>query len=299
MKKILSLILAVAAVLSLSSCQSSVKVRKNKNFTIVASCYPVYVMVRNLTDGIDGIDVYNMTETVGGCLHDYTLTSDDMKKLADCDMFIISGAGMEPFVDEVKSALPKLSVKDASVGVRLIGSNEHYWLDPANVLSASRNIKDYVQAVLPGSTSAVAENYNKFAATLSKLKKKPKLDGLNALIFHEGFEYILNGTGAEVVAVVDADSGTEPGAKDIAALEKICREKRVNGIFVEKENNAAKIISRETGIEIYTLDPLTGGDDTLFGFTEAMQANYAVLSNIRIVTEEGTTAEEGTTNALS
>ena len=299
MKKILSIFLVICMVLCFTSCNTDTE---NKKFTIVASCYPVYAMLLNLTTGIGEIEVVNMTASVGGCIHDYTLTTDDMRLLSDCDLFIVSGAGLEPFLEEVKNALPKLNIKDASVNVTLLGENEHYWLDAENVITASKTLVDVLQSILPGYISQISSNFNYFSDTLQKLAKKPKLNGLKAISFHEGFEYILDGTGAEIVAMIDSDSGTQLSAKDIIELEKKCIESGANAIFVESENNTADIIATDLGIRIYTLDPLTSGDDTSFYFTESMEANNTILSNIHINSEEGITeectTEEASSNAL-
>lgn len=47
---------------------------------IVTSFYPMYVIALNLTEGAEGIELSNMADVNVGCLHDYTLTTEDMKK---------------------------------------------------------------------------------------------------------------------------------------------------------------------------------------------------------------------------
>ena len=46
-------------------------------------------------------DQYDRTQT--GCLHDYSLKPSDLRLLEDADVFIINGAGMESFLDNVLS----------------------------------------------------------------------------------------------------------------------------------------------------------------------------------------------------
>ena len=62
--------------------------------TIVTSFYPIYIFALNLTEGIEGVEVRNLTAPDTGCLHDYQLQTGDMKKLAAADAFLINGAGM-------------------------------------------------------------------------------------------------------------------------------------------------------------------------------------------------------------
>lgn len=71
------------------------------NFKIVTSFYPIYVMTLNITQGAQNIDLVNMTETNIGCLHDYTLSTNDMKKIENANAFIENGLGLESFNDKI------------------------------------------------------------------------------------------------------------------------------------------------------------------------------------------------------
>ena len=90
--------------------------------TIVTSFYPIYLFARNLTADIDGLTVVCLTPPTGGCLHDYQLQTGDMKRLAQADVFLINGAGMEPYMDNITAAFPDLPIVDASVGISLLES---------------------------------------------------------------------------------------------------------------------------------------------------------------------------------
>ena len=62
MKRLLCLILLLISLPVLASAE-----------TLVTSFYPVWILTRNLTEGIDGMEVINMAASTTGCLHDYTL----------------------------------------------------------------------------------------------------------------------------------------------------------------------------------------------------------------------------------
>ena len=61
-----------------------------------------------------------MTSETSGCLHDYQLTSSDMKNLENSDLLIINGGGMEGFIDDISAAYPDLKIVDSSIGIELI-----------------------------------------------------------------------------------------------------------------------------------------------------------------------------------
>ena len=129
-KKKLGFLLGVMVFLSLAgyfvclALGSSKQINKEE-FLLVTSFYPMYVLAENLTVGVDGIEVSNLTENQTGCLHDYQLTAADMKKLEHADVFIINGAGMEVFLDSIQKTYPELSIIDTSEGITLLEAVEH------------------------------------------------------------------------------------------------------------------------------------------------------------------------------
>ena len=124
--KILSLLLLVISV-ALVGCGGTDKPAEKKTaepFRIVTSFYPMYVATINITDGVDGVEVSNMTKPQTGCLHDYQLMTEDMKTLEKADAFCHQWAGMEDFMDKVTEQQKKLKVIDASRGIELIHEND-------------------------------------------------------------------------------------------------------------------------------------------------------------------------------
>ena len=55
-------------------------VKENDNLKIVTSFYPMYIMTMNITNGVEDVQVSNMAENYVGCIHDYTLKTEDLKK---------------------------------------------------------------------------------------------------------------------------------------------------------------------------------------------------------------------------
>ncbi len=86
--------------------------QKNDDVLIMTSCNPVYIAATNLLDGVEGYRVENLSQPTTGCLHDYTLTTEDMKKLSKADMLIVNGGGMEGYLDDVIEAYPDLQIID-------------------------------------------------------------------------------------------------------------------------------------------------------------------------------------------
>ena len=100
---------------------------ENDNILLVTSFYPVYIFTLNIVNGIDEFEVACMAEQNTGCLHDYQILSRDAKLIADADVFIINGAGMETFLEDVYMSNENLKIVDSSKGVTLIENcDEHH-----------------------------------------------------------------------------------------------------------------------------------------------------------------------------
>lgn len=108
MKKLLLVVLSLMTMMVFTACGSEKtstsqedKANSEDKIKIVTSFYPIYIETLNVTKGIDGVVVENMTKPQTGCLHDYQMTPADMKKLENADVFIANGAGMESFLQDV------------------------------------------------------------------------------------------------------------------------------------------------------------------------------------------------------
>jgi len=103
MKRKLIYLLSVMLLLSLTS-YGAIKIKgENKQYqgeglTIVTSFYPMYIASLNIADGIDGVQVVNLTENQTGCVHDYQLTTKDMRTLSGAQVVVLNGGEMEEFI---------------------------------------------------------------------------------------------------------------------------------------------------------------------------------------------------------
>ena len=86
-----------------------------------------------------------------------------------------------------------------------------------------------------------------------------------------------------IVGVIEREPGSEPNAKELAATIDTVRKKQVHALFAEPQYPAksAKVIERETGVPVNTLDPaVTGPLDPAKArdsYLDAMRKNLDVL----------------------
>ena len=274
--KILSLLLLVLSV-ALVGCGGADKPAEKKTaepFRIVTSFYPMYVATINITDGVDGVEVYNMTKPQTGCLHDYQLMTEDMKTLEKADAFVINGAGMEDFMDKVTEQQKKLKVIDASRGIELIhddeeGDNPHVWLSVTDAITQVRNIADQLKEADPAHAAAYEKNAAAYIEKLTSLKSEmhAALDNVShkdIVTFHEAFPYFAKEFNLNIIGVVEREPGTEPTPTELQDTIEQVNALPTKVLFTEPQYSpaAAETIARETGAKIYTLDPVVTGEAT-------------------------------------
>ena len=90
------------------------------------------------------------------------------------------------------------------------------------------------------------------------------LPNRNIITFHEAFPYFAEEFNLNIVGVVEVEPGTEPSPKQLEETIEIAKNNNVKALFTEPQYaaKAATTISNETGIPLYTLDPIVTGDST-------------------------------------
>ena len=277
--KILSLLMLVLS-LALVGCGGTDKAAEKpadkqpaQPFRIVTSFYPMYVATINITQGVDGVEVHNMTKPQTGCLHDYQLMTEDMKTLENADAFVINGAGMEDFMDKVTEQQKNLKVIDASRGIKLIhdeeGDNPHVWLSVTDAIQQVRNIADQLKEADPAHADAYEKNAAAYIEKLTSLKTEmhAALDNVphkDIVTFHEAFPYFAEEFHLNIIGVVEREPGTEPTPTELQETIEQVKGLSAKVLFPEPQYSpaAAETIARETGAKIYTLDPVVTGEAT-------------------------------------
>ena len=253
------------------STSSSSDAAKDGSFRIVTTFYPMYIDAINITQGIDGVTVTNMTKPQTGCLHDYQLTTEDMKTLEKADALIANGAGMENFLGKVIKEQKDLKVIDASKGIELLKDgdeeNPHVWLSITSSIEQVKNITAQLKEADPKHADAYQANADAYIQKLEALKKEmhETLDNVphkDIVTFHEAFPYFAKEFGLHILTVIEREPGTEPTPSELQAVIEQVKPLTAKVLFTEPQYSpaAAQTIARETGAKIYTLDPVVTGE---------------------------------------
>jgi zinc transport system substrate-binding protein len=275
---------ATVAVSLLGMCGASAK-----PLEILTSFYPMYVTTLNVVGETPGVNVTCLTEPFVGCLHDYSLTAEDMKKLAGADIFVANGAGMESFIDKAVKQSPSLKVVEASKGMKLaFEDNPHVWVGVSGAIGQVKNIAAGLAAADPDHAEEYRKNAAAYVAKLETLRTEmhAALDGLknrDIFTFHEAFPYFSSEFKLNIVGVIEREPGAAPNAKELAGTIDLVRKQKVHALFAEPQypSSSAKVIERETGVPVSILDPVVTGprepDKARDAYLTAMRKNLGVL----------------------
>ena len=263
---------------------------------LAATTLPVWQFTCRLTEGT-GLTVTRLVTESVSCLHDYTLTVGQMRAIEGADAVILSGAGLEEFLEEALDSAD--AVIDSSAGIPLLEGGHHHhhegeepeeehhhehdphlWLSPACAGMQAQNICAGLSELYPEYRAVFEENLKGLLADLQTLEAygKESLSGLSRreiLTFHDGFAYLAHEFGIEIVEAIEEESGAEASAKELIHLIEEVRHHDIGAIFVEENGSgsAAAIIAAETGAVRGTLSMAMSGDD----YFEAMYANIDAL----------------------
>ena len=235
----------------------------------------------------------NLTQPQTGCLHDYQLTTDDMKKLERANIFVVNGLGMENFLEKIKSERTNLKIIDASDSDEIFTLkdgdeiNPHVWLSITYNMNQVKAITSQLCLADPDHAAEYKKNALEYLNKLSALRDEMHfaLDNLpnkDIVTFHEAFPYFAAEFKLNIVGVVEREPGTEPTPGELTETIGKVNEMPAKVLFVEPQYSpkAAETISRETGAKIFTLDPIVTGDakpENADAYIEGMKKNKDTL----------------------
>lgn len=258
---------------------------------VITSFYPMYIAAANITDGVPGVELTNLTPPQTGCLHDYQLTTADMKSLEKGNVFIINGAGMESFLDKVTGQQKDLKIINASKDIPLLKDedeeNPHVWLSVTHAITQVKNITSQLSAIDPKNKAAYEKNAAAYIKKLEDLKKDmhgaiDALPNKDIVTFHEAFPYFAQEFNLHIAAVIEREPGSEPTPTELKETIEKVNALPVKVLFTEPQYSpgAAEAIARETGAKIFSLDPVVTGeanDSAKNAYIEVMKKNQKTL----------------------
>jgi ABC-type Zn uptake system ZnuABC Zn-binding protein ZnuA len=211
--------------------------------------------------------------------HDYEPSPADLQALADADLVVQNGVGLEAWLDEtVASSGYSGEVVDASQGISIRrgdGGEEqaegdpHVWHDPRNAKVMVAAIAAALGRQDPADKPAYDQNAAAYSAELEALDaaNRAKIGsippGLRKLVTdHDAFGYYCDRYGVAMVGsiVPSFDTSAELSGKELSDLVARIRSTGVRAVFSEASLPArtAETVARQAGVEVVS------GEDALY-----------------------------------
>lgn len=297
MKRFFCLLLGL--LLLLPGCGAQNTIQDDDVFSVSATTYPVYLLTQAVTEGAEGVEVTLVVDQEVSCLHNYTLTMQDMVRVEQADVLVLNGAGMEDFLSDVLAGRTTI---DASAGIKLLCPEEedhshehdhgdhhhdqdpHLWMDPLKAAEMAENIAAGLAALDPeqgelytANAGAIRLELEQFHGEMTALLGEGDYD---LVTFHDGFGYFAESFGLHLLAAVEEEEGSEASAKAIVEITHLVQEHHIPAVFTEVNGSdaTAKVICRECGVETYPLSMCMSGDGGgLDAYMSVIQGNIETI----------------------
>jgi len=272
LKNIKNIIFALSILLTilftLTSCAAPGSDKNGGKIKIIATLFPQYDFVRQIAG--DKADV-KLLLPPGVESHSFDPKPADMIEIYNADLFIYTGANMEPWAETIiKGATNEnLTVLDCSKDIQLIqdddgdhehGGDPHIWLNPKFAQKIVGEIMRTICALDPDNMDFYRENAKNYTEKLKKLDTDI-FDAIynsnakrNVIVFGGRFSYIyfLDYYKLDYVTAYDScSSQAEPGVSRVAEVIDFIRQNNIPCIYHEElsDPKVAKSIANDTGIE--------------------------------------------------
>ena len=288
---ILAIILVIILLIVIGNLNRN-ETEKDDKVRIVTSFYPMYIMTLNITEGVENVEVENMADNQVGCIHDYTLTTSDLKKFENADIFVENGYGIENFSNNIKESYPNVKIiESASKITDTIEEHEeinaHFWTSIDNYILQVREIADRLKELDNANEAKYEENASEYITKLENLKTKYKnelqnLNGKKVVSLNEAFSYLFKFVGIEEELISTDHEQSALSAEQVKNVIDMMNNENIKTIIIAENDDEqnATAIANETGAKIYRLKDGMSGDGSINSYIDIMEDNLETLTSI-------------------
>lgn len=311
------LVLVIAIIIGNLNKSEHVDASKIK---IVTSFYPIYIMTLNITNGAENIEVSNMAENFVGCIHDYTLTTTDLKKFEDATIFIENGYDMEQFIQKIVESYPNVKIIDSSAEITRLAQEEnlinqessmqqnvaqnivsldkefdlvqeddeinpHFWTSINNYILQVEAITDGLKELNPYNSDLFEQNKNICVQKLQELKSSYEefnFEGNSVVSLNESFSYLFKFIGVNETLIETDHEQSSLSAETVRGVIEEVKETGIQAIVIGQndDDQNANLIASETGAKVYRLNDAMSGDGSLDSYINTMKENLEILKTM-------------------
>lgn len=238
--------------------------------------------------------------------HTYAPKPSDLIAVRKARVLFEVGIGLEIWVSTlVKNAgSPSLIVVTTSDGIGLIrdhtdqevaqpgdhqhasGGNPHVWMDPENVATMLRHITETLIKLDPTHATEFRNNRAMYLRQLDQLRKEltdrvKQLTDRRFVAHHPAWPYLARRFGFDIVATIQAQSGTEPSALQIQSLVAKIKKDRIKVVVseIQLSQRIPELLAKEARTRVIVLTTLPGGLPGTETYLDMLRYNVLQLAN--------------------
>jgi ABC-type Zn uptake system ZnuABC Zn-binding protein ZnuA len=208
----------------------------------------------------------------GGEVHTFDPTPADIARVADADLVMTNGLGLDDWVEDLArdsgAQAPIVALGEDLEGATYLegdgqagATNPHLWMDVRNGVRYVERIGEQLAAVDAAHASVYEAGTASYVERLTALddSAREEIGAIAAehrkiVSFHDAFPYFAEAYGIEIVGTVIDAPGQDPSAGEIADLIDAIRASGARALFGEAQFNPqlARTVAEEAGITVVT-----------------------------------------------
>lgn len=304
MKKLLATLTAACTIVLTTACSAPTT---KDNLKIVCTIYPEYDWVRELTAGVEDVDITLLMDS-GADMHGYKPSASDIITLSNCDMFIYVGGESDSWIEDTLAtannedliAVNLLEViGDAAVAEELKEGmtapkeeeeeecyDEHVWLSLRNANTICSYLTELLADTDADNAATYKKNYNNYSSKLRDLDTRYSDTISNSnrdtIIFADRFpfRYLMEDYGLNYYAAfMGCSAETEASFETIAFLKDKVEELDVPCVLTIDGSDGSIASTVANGREVLSINSIqstTTKSDT--SYLSIMESNLEVLA---------------------
>lgn len=250
MRKSAVVLLSIFCIFGMIGCNDKDNTNNKVNVTVSTQ------VLKEFTEKIGG-DKVNVENLVSGKnnISSYKITKSDINKVKNSDVFIYNGAGLENYIDKLKSSVSKVELVDSSKSCNIIYEdkkpNPYYYLSPLEAEKQCSNILKSLIKADNKNKDYYEKNYDYFIEDLKAMydtyKEKFSSKGCKYFVSSNGyFDYICRDFALENKTIESNDS-------DYKEISEFCSDYGLKVIFYCGDSKISKEVAEKIGGEVKEL----------------------------------------------
>lgn len=273
-KQILFIILSLFLIMA-SACsnQKESSSKNSKKINVYTTVYPLEYFTKEI--GGQYVNVSTIYPP-GSDEHTYEPSQKDMMELADSDLFIYIGLGLEGFSNKAKDILNSQHVEMVAAGETLTlpdttfnngdeqgDVNPHVWLDPIYMKEMSHTITKELSKKMPEHKQLFEQNDKNVAKRLDALNQQfmdmsKQAKKKEMVVTHAAYSYWQQRYEIKQNAIAGISTTDEPSQKKLKKIIDTIKSDHLSYILFEQnvQSKLAEVVKEETGTKVLYLNNL-------------------------------------------